>query len=219
MNRYERRNIMELKKINRILKDTDFIHTSGTAEELKVAEYLKKCCEDLGVQADILPFPVDMADVQSASLTVKGKAVPCRGYKLCGSGEIEAPFLYLPNTDKASLSKVNGRIVMIDTGMSHFLYQDLLANGAAGFITYDGNVSFADEDIDAKELRPYVSLGKKIPGVNVNAKYAKKIVEAAPETVKIAVTQNEYAGESRNVEAVIPGETDQSIILSAHYDT
>jgi len=108
---------------------------------------------------------------------------------------------------------------MIDTGMSHFLYQDLLANGAAGFITYDGNVSFADEDIDAKELRPYVSLGKKIPGVNVNAKYAKKIVEAAPETVKIAVTQNEYAGESRNVEAVIPGETDQSIILSAHYDT
>lgn len=210
---------MELKKINRILKDNDFIHTSGTDEEMKVAQYLKACCEEMGVQANLLPFPVAMADVKSASLTVNGKEIPCKGYKLCGSGEVEAPFLYLPNTDRVSLDKVQGKIVMIDTGMTHFLYQDLLKNGAVGFITYDGNFAYADEDIDAKELRPYVSLGKKILGVNVNAKYAKKIVESAPETVKIAVEQDEFDGESHNVEAVIPGETEQSVILSAHYDT
>lgn len=73
---------MELKKINRILKDNDFIHTSGTDEEMKVAQYLKACCEEMGVQANLLPFPVAMADVKSASLTVNGKEIPCKGYKL-----------------------------------------------------------------------------------------------------------------------------------------
>ena len=39
---------MNLKKINQIIKDTDYIHTSGTKEELKAAEYLLGCCQELG---------------------------------------------------------------------------------------------------------------------------------------------------------------------------
>ena len=44
---------MDIRKIKRILKDTAFPHVSGTPEELKVAEYLKKECEALGVEARI----------------------------------------------------------------------------------------------------------------------------------------------------------------------
>lgn len=210
---------MKPEKITRIMKDNFFVHTSGTPEEMKVAEYLRDCCLETGVQAWIEPFPVEMAKVHEAHLFLDGEEVPCKGYKLCSSGEVEAPFLYLPDTDKMSLSRVKGKIVMLDTGMGRFLYQDLLDQGAVGFITYDGNILFADEDIDHKELRPHVSLGNKILGVNINAKTARRIVEMAPATARITVKQDEFEGESRNTVAEIPGETEECIVLSAHYDT
>lgn len=210
---------MELEWIRQILRENDFIHTSGTPEEKQVAENLRGYCEKLGVPAHLEGFPVQMAQVHEAELTVNGESIPCKGYKLCGSSEIEAPFVYLPNTDKASLARARDSIVMVDTGMRYFLYQDLLENGARGFITYDGNINYADSDIDFKELRPYVSMGKLIPGVSINAKEARKLVESRPETVKLLVRQDEFPGESNNVVAEIKGKTDELIVLTAHYDT
>ena len=210
---------MNTRQIRQILKDTDFIHTSGSPEELRVAEYLRKQCEDLGARAWLEPFTVAMADVHEAHLFAGDREIPCKGYKCCGSGEVEAPLCYLPNTDPASLEKVAGKVVLLDTGVTHFLYQDLLEKGAVGFITYDGNVNFRDNDIDHKELRGYVSLGKKVPGVNINAKDAFKLVKGGETTVKISVRQDEYEGKSHNVVAELPGATDEWIVLTAHYDT
>ena len=210
---------MNLKAIHQILKDTDYIHTGGSAEELCAAEYLRAQAEALGAQARTEAFPVAMATMHAASLTVDGRAIPCEGYRCCGSGEIEAPFLYLPNTDPASLTKVKGKIVLLDSGLRHFMYQDLLDNGALGFITYDGNVNFRDNDIDERELRGYVANGRKALSVNINAKDAVKLVKGGAKTARIAVSQDEYEGESRNVVAELPGLTDEWIVLTAHYDT
>ena len=210
---------MNLKKIHQILKDTDFVHTSGTPEELRVAEYLRDEAEALGAKAYLEPFAVDMAEVHSATLLADGKEIPCKGYKLCGSGEIEAPFIYLPNTDPVSLASVKGKIVLLDGGLRYFLYQDLLDNGAVGFITYDGNVNFRDNDIDAKELRGFVAQGRKALAVNINAKEAVKLVKNGTKTVKISIQQTEMAGESHNVIAELPGTSDEWIVLTAHYDT
>ncbi|MBR6703914.1 MAG: Zn-dependent exopeptidase M28 [Lachnospiraceae bacterium] len=215
---------MNKKQVRQILKDTDFIHTSGSPEELKVAEYLKTRCEERGVKAWLESFPVEMAEVRHAKLTVKDAAgreqeIPCEGYRLCGSGSIEAPFIYLPNTDPASLSQIRGKIVLLDGGVGIFTYQDLLKGGAAGIITYDGNVHYADRDIDKKELRPYVAQGKKTLAVNVNAKDAVAVVKAGAVSAKIEVEQEESAGESHNVIAELPGESDEWIVLSAHLDT
>ncbi|MBQ4424485.1 MAG: Zn-dependent exopeptidase M28 [Lachnospiraceae bacterium] len=215
---------MNKKQVRQILKDTDFIHTSGTAEELKVAEYLKDYCEKLGATAYLETFPVEMAQVKEASLTVAGpdgkeREIPCKGYKLCGSGEAEAPFVYLPDTDPASLTKAAGSIVMLDTGIGYFTYQDLLANGVKGIVTYDGNLNFPDRDIDHKELRPYVSEGKKTLAVSIHAKDAFELIKSGVQRARIRVEQEEYAGESRNVIAELPGSTDEWIALTAHYDT
>ena len=210
---------MQIRQIRQILKDTDYIHTSGTPEELRTAEYLKARCEEMGVPARLEAFPVAMANVRSASLEADGQEIPCKGYKCCGSGQLEAPLLYLPNTDPVSLAAVKGKIVLLDTGVGYFLYQDLLKNGAAGFITYDGNVRYQDRDIDHKELRSYVSEGKKILGVNINAKDAVRLVKNGVKRVKIAVDQEEYDGESHNVIAEIPGDIQEWIVLTAHYDT
>ena len=210
---------MNTKEIRQILKDTDFIHTSGTAEELRVAEYLADRCRALGAEARLEAFDVEMAEVRSATLLADGRPVPCKGYKCCGCGSVTAPLCYLPNTDPASLTAVRGKIALLDTGVGYFLYQDLLANGAVGFITYTGNVHFRDNDIDHKELRSYVSMGKKIPGVNINAKDAFRLVKSGVKEVSITVEQTESAGQSHNVIAEIPGKTDEWIVLSAHYDT
>ena len=210
---------MNLKKIHQILKDTDFIHTGGSEEELRVAEYLKGQAEALGAKAHIEAFPVAMADVSFASLIADGRAVRCEGYRCCGSGEIEAPLVYLPNTDPASLTRVKDKIVLLDSGLRYFLYHDLLDNGALGFITYDGNVNYRDDDIDKKELRGYVATGRKVPCVNINAKEALRLVKDGVKTVKISVVQNEYEGESHNVVTELPGVTDEWIVLTAHLDT
>ena len=210
---------MHLNQIRQILKDNDFVHTSGTPQELQVAEYLADRCRALGAETRLEAFPVAMAEVNGAELLADGRPVPCKGYRCCGSGTVEAPLCYLPNTDPASLGAVRGKIALLDTGVGFFLYQDLLANGALGFITYDGNVRFADSDIDQKELRPYVSQGKKILGVSVNAKDAFRLVKSGVKQVRLTVDQREYDGESHNVIAELPGRSDEWIVLTAHYDT
>ena len=210
---------MNKKTVREILKNTDYIRVSGSAEEKQAAAYLRSLCEKLGVSAYQEPFDVDVAEIREAVLTADGREIPCKGYKLCGSGSVEAPLCYLPNTDPASLSLAKGKIVLLDTGITYWVYQDLLDAGAVGFITYDGDVHYPDRDIDQKMLRPYVSKGRKVPCVNINAKDAFRLVQSAPETVSIRVEQTESAGTSQNVIAEIPGRTDEWIVLSAHYDS
>ncbi len=210
---------MNRDKIRQILKDTDFVHTSGTPQERQVAEYLAERCRELGVEARLEAFPVEMAEVREARLLADGREIPCLGYKCCGSGTVEAELCYLPNTDPASLKAVQGKIALLDTGVGYFLYQDLLENGAAGFLTYDGNVRFRDRDIAQKELRSYVSQGRKIPCASINAKDAFQLVKRGVKHICLTVEQREYPGESHNVIAEIPGRSDEWIVLTAHYDT
>ena len=148
------------------------MRTGGSPEELKTANYLLSRLEQWGVSGTLEAFDVDMADILEAEFTVDGKTVPCKGYKNAGSGEVEAELYYLRNTDDYSLSRCKGKIVMIDGYLGYWRYQDLLSNGALGFVTYDGNANYADRDIDQRELRSYVSKGVKIPGVNKRQSHA-----------------------------------------------
>ena len=210
---------MNIRQIRQILKDTDFIHTSGTPEELRVAEYLEDRCRELGAETSLEAFPVEMAEVRTSRLLCDGREVPCLGYKCCGSGAVEAELCYLPNTDPAALTAVRGKIALLDTGVGYFLYHDLLDNGAVGFLTYDGNLRYRDRDIAQKELRSYVSQGQKILCASINAKDAFRLVRDGVKRVSLTVEQEEFPGESHNVIAELPGKTDEWIVLTAHYDT
>ena len=210
---------MDILKINQILQDTAYIRTGGSREELRCAEYIAKCCADLGLQATIEPFAVPMSTMHEASLEVDGKQIPCKGYLCSGNAELEAPLYYLTSSDAYSLSQVKDKIVLVDGGMGYWLYHDLLNNGCLGFITYDGNVSFADCDMDQKELRSYVHQGKRMPGVNINAKDAVQLVNSGASTAKIKLNQEEFEGESRNVILDLPGQSEDTIVFTAHYDS
>jgi hypothetical protein len=210
---------MKKEQIMKIFEDTAYVRMGGSAEELRAAEYLKAQCAAFGAEAQIVPFEVDMATIQTAKFYADGEEVTCKGYLCAGSGEVEAPFYYLRSNDEYSLSQCKGKIVMIDGYLGYWMYQDLLENGAVGFITYDGNVNYADNDIDQRELRSYVSKGNKIPGVNMNAKTAVELIKKDIKTAKIVLEQEEYKGNSHNVILDLPGETDEYIVLTAHYDS
>ncbi len=210
---------MNISEINRIFEETAYIRTGGSKEELVCANYLKDKCAQMGLKAELEPFEVEMAEIEQAVLLVDGKEIPCKGYFCSGSGEIEAPIYYMPNSDKFSLSECKGKIVLLDGHLGYWLYQDMIENGAVGFINYTGNANYADEEIDQKELRSYVSKGNKILGVNINAKQAISIVNSEAKTAKIILKQKEYKGNSHNVVLDLPGETEEMIVLTAHYDS
>lgn len=211
---------MDPKAIMKIFEDTAYVHTGGSAEELRAAEYIRSKVAGLGLEAVIEPFPVDMADIHEAVLEVDGRSIPCKGFRNAGSSTVEAPFYYLSNTDPWSLEQCRGKIVMIDGFMGFWRYHDLVEYGAVGFITYSGNVNYIDRDIDQRELRSFIRAGKRImPGVNINVKDAMEIVRSCAATARITLRQDEYTVDSRNVILDMPGERDEYIVLTAHYDT
>lgn len=210
---------MDAKQIMQIFEDTAYVRMGGSEEELRCANYLKDRCAGLGLTAVIEDFEVDMADMEEALFEADGIAVPCKGYLCAGSGTVEAPFYYLRNTDKWSLSRCRGKIVMVDGYMGYWMYQDILENGAVGFVTYDGNANYADRDIDQRELRGHVHKGNKLPGVNINAKDAIDLIDRNAKTARITLKQTEYKGKSHNVILDLPGEIDEWIVLTAHYDS
>ncbi len=206
-------------QLRKIFDDTAYVRTGGSAQELRTAEYLQKVCGDMGLEAHLEAFPVELAKVEEAVLTIDGKEIPCKGYLLAGSGEVEAPLYYLTESDRYSLSGCKGKIVLFDGYLGYWRYRDLLENGAVGFISYDGNVNYADRDIDHRELRPHVAKGEKLLGVNINAKDAVDIVNGDGKVAKIVLKQKEFSGDSHNVILDLPGEIDEQIIFTAHYDS
>ena len=210
---------MNAKEIMKIFEDTAYVRMGGSDAELRCAKFLVECCAQMGLKAEFEEFSVDMATMHEAVLEVDGISITCKGYLNAGSSEVEAPFYYLRSTDAYALSQCKGKIVMIDGYLGYWIYNDILENGAVGFITYDGNANYADRDIDQRELRSFVSKGNKIPGVNINAKDAIKLISGGTKSAKIILKQDEYEGKSRNVILDMPGEIDEYIVLTAHYDS
>lgn len=210
---------MNAEQIMKIFADTAYIRTGGSPEELRTAQYLQDKVSGFGLKAEIVPFDVPMSTMREAAFQADGVEVACKGYLCAGSGEVEAPFYYLRDSSPYALSRCRGKIVMIDGYLGYWMYHDLLENGAVGFVTYDGSVNYADRDIDQRELRAYVHNGNRIPGVNINAKDAVELIRKGVSTAKITLKQEEYTGRSHDVVLDMPGEVDEYIAFTAHYDS
>ena len=212
---------MNGKAYKQIFKDTDFVHRSGTAEELRVAEYLKSRCEALGVPAHLEAFPVPMGEIEEAHVYADGKEIPAKGLFCCGSGEIEGELYYMPAQDKVSVAGAKDKIVLLDTsGIGFFGYQDLMDAGAKGILFRYGDLHNGNRDIDERDLRAaVVGEQKKVLCAMLHASAAVALVKNQTRRVRIVIKQREYEGESHNVVAEIPGKRDEWITLTAHYDT
>ena len=210
---------MKVTDVKQILKDTAYPHTAASPEEMKCLSYLQTRCERMGLATRVEVFPIERSNIRSVSLTIDGKAYPCKAYISCGKGKIEGPLYYLRNTDDLSFSLCKNHIVLTDQPLNMWNYQDMLKHSPLGFITFTGRYSCPDRDIDQKTLRPATSQGKKLLGVNINVKDAMDIVSKGGRNACIAIEQEEYQAEAHNLIAELPGEIDEWIVLTAHYDS
>lgn len=207
--------------LNSIFENTDFVHTSGTKEELQVAYYLKEQCEKMGVTANLESFRVSMSTIKKANLLADGQEISCKAFKGCGSGIVEGELYYMPGTDPVSIAGTADKIVLLDTSnVSFFTYQDLIKAGAKAILFRYGDAHYPNEDIDQRELRENV-VGKspKILCAMINVHQAVKLVKNEVKAIRLEVEQDEYDGESHNVIAELPGKREEWIVLSAHYDS
>ena len=212
---------MTHEQMRRIFADTDYVHRSGTPEELRAAEYLKARCEDLGVRAWLEPFPVAMGEIQEARVLADGREIPCKGLFCCGSGEVEGELYHMPALDPVSIAGARDKIVLLDSlGIGYFGYQDLMKAGARGLLFQSGNLYYPFADIEERDLRPHV-VGEagKVPCAMLHTGSAVDLLRSGAKRVSITVRQREWEGASHNVVAELPGRRDEWIVLTAHYDT
>ncbi len=212
---------MNNRALKQLFIDTDFVHRSGTPEELQVAELLKARCEAMGASARIEAFPVAMAEIEQAHVYADGKEIPAKGLFCCGSGEIEGELYYMPAQDKVSIAGAKDKIVLTDTsGIGYFGYQDLMKAGAKGILFQYGDLHNGNRDIDERDLRAaVVGEERKVLCAMLHVSTAVALVKNKTKRVRIEIRQREYEGESHNVVAELPGKNGEWITLSAHYDT
>lgn len=210
---------MNAEQIMKIFEDTAYVRLGGRPAEKQSAEYLLGKLAEMGLEGHLETFEVPLGDIEEAVFEADGVSVTCKGYMCAGSGEVEAPFFYLRHNDAFSLNQIRGKIVMLDGYMGYWKYRDMLDYGAAGIVTHDGNVNYVDEDIDARELRDYYHNGEKLLAVNINTKTAVELVKKGVKNARIKLKQHEYKGLSQNVVLELPGELDEYIVFTAHYDS
>ena len=208
-------------KLQSIFDQTDFVHASGTKEELQVANYLKEQCEALGVPAKLEGFRVAMGEIEEAHLYADGMEISCKALTCCGSGSVEGELYYMPGTDPVSVAGAKDKIVLMDTqGIGFFAYQDLMKAGAKAILFQYGNSYYPHTDIDQRDLREaVVGEEKKVLCAMIHSAQAVELVKNKVKQIRLEIRQKEYDGESHNVIAELPGKREEWIVLSAHYDT
>ncbi len=207
--------------LQQIFDNTDFVHASGTKEELQVAEYLKTQCENMEVASRIEGFRVAMGEIKTAHLYADGEEVTCKAFTCCGSGVAEGELYYMPGTDPVSIAGAKDKIVLMDTqGVGFFVYQDLMKAGAKAILFQYGNLHYPQQDIDQRDLREVVvGEERKVLCAMIHCSDAVKLVKNNVKKIRLEVEQREYDGESHNVIAELPGKKEEWIVLTAHYDT
>ena len=109
-------------KLQSIFDQTDFVHASGTKEELQVANYLKEQCETLGVPAELEKFPRCNGRKSKRHICMQtGWEFHAKALTCCGSGSVEGELYYMPGTDPVSVAGAKDKIVLMIRRESDFL--------------------------------------------------------------------------------------------------
>lgn len=206
-----------------VLKNMNYIRVGGSKEELKCAEYLCKELKTLGLKPRIETFPIQASQIKEVSLEVTKpykKKIKCKAYACASNAKnLIGELYYYRGKNNETCHDVKDKIVLFDKGLPYWSYKDLIDQKAKGFIVCNGNLINDNTDIDERELRkPLRELGE-LPGVAINVSEAFEMIQNGAKEVKLTTLQKETKGESRNVVCEIKGESDETIVFTAHYDS
>ena len=103
--------------------------------------------------------------------------------------------------------------------MGYSTYDKLAESGAVGFITTCGRTPSPNQDLDFREIRFTTADGTYLPGVNIHMTDALELVRAGAREAEMTVTHTARTGRSYNVVLDIDGASDETVVVSAHYDS
>lgn len=220
-----------MKKYNSfsLIEKIAFERLGGSPEELKAAKIIQKELKKDNIESTLETFLVDHYEVKEVSLKLLEpyeKSFTATGYGMSGSTPpegIKAPLVYIENGFAANLVNLKGKIVLINGRMPYKLYEDLIKEEVAGFISLSGSVydDINSTDLEERTLRERHYEKGKIPGVTIRMSDGEELIKNEGKIVELKLIQKEGKRQSQNVIATIEGTLykDKIIGVSAHYDS
>ena len=205
-----------------------FNRQGGTEDERRAAQIIRDEIAAFGGTSNVETFPIPHYDVIKASLKAtepneREFAVNAIGFTGSTPEEgIEAELYYAEDASDMKLKQAAGKILLLNGGI-YGRWEKIVNSGALGYITIAGE--FFDDpertDLPRPHIRRNLYEKGRIPGLVIRTRDAMELLKAGTTHVHFAVVQEESEFESANVIAQIDGtsDTDEFIVLSAHYDS
>ncbi|MGL4949315.1 MAG: M28 family peptidase [Anaeroplasmataceae bacterium] len=209
-----------------LLKQMNYPRVGGSSEEEKLAKFIKSKCSEIGVKATIETFDLEGYKISKAELTASnGEVFNVEGVGLSGSTPnkgVTARPIYITSVNDAKIKDVKGCIVILHSKLANYqVYKILCEKGAVGLVLSTGSVYDDNSytDLDPYPLRERHYKNGKIPSVIMTILDCQKLINNLPDKLTLTLIQEEFKNESRNVVATIPGESDEVVAFTAHYDS
>lgn len=209
-----------------LLERIAYERLAASEEETRAAQTLVEELASFGLAGKVETFSIPSFRIQKAKLEVLEPyqaTYEVTGYGLTGSTEADgllAELVYAEEAGDVNLQGTEGKIVLLNEGLSVDKYEKLAKAKVAGFISIGGQV-WERSDLPRRSIRePYFQHGK-VPGVSILAADALDMVKQGASKVRLTMVQDEFGADSRNVIAEIPGSQypDEVVLFAAHYDS
>ena len=207
----------------KVLKDLEYTRTWGSKEELEAAKYIQKTLEEIRLDGVIEPFKLNTGIKEKVSLEVTKpykKKYVCEYYKMCGNAtNLKKEVVFVKDPKEVAKYDLRNKIALIQGRLGYWAYKDIVEKGCVGIVIGNGYLYTEDKDIDTRELREPLQEIAKLPVVSCNIKDLYEMVQMNASEIKMTTLQKESVCTSQNVVAKIKGESDRTIVLTAHYDS
>ena len=210
---------MNEMEINEIIAKFSHERLSASYAEHEFAEYIEEKCKKTGLKTCRECFGTETYRIKHESLYINGRPIFCKSYYGSGSGSVTAPLLYMPNIEEISLSRCDGKIVLLDDRIGVETYRKLVAHGVVGIIARGGGIQLKSGFLRRGELRFGSPVERLVPCVIIGTEDYISIVKEKNAIAEMSVEMTQHKGKSVNVIADIPGECDEQIVLAAHIDS
>lgn len=211
-----------------LLEALNFQRVSGTEGEERAAEIIRDICLSFGLAADIEPFTTPDGVVDKTQLTVVSpytKTYEASGFKRSASVDAQAEVVYAENGLEANLIDVEGKIVLINQGIRHDSYGQLLKAKPLCVVVPSGEAcdNVADTDIRVGILRAVITDKHegRLAAMHVRAADMLHMLTNKAAEAQVTIRARDTELTSCNVTAWIAGTQfpEQVIAMTAHYDS
>lgn len=199
-----------------LVKVLNFVRMGGSEEELRAAEIIKA-----EVKGSLEEFMIPYSEIKDVNLVVNNEKYEATGFLRSGNIDGEYPLVVVDMPEACEYLDLENKACLIPCRLTYAFYNALVKAKAACVITSGGSIY---DDISKTDLEEIIIRDRHLKegtlcGFNIRTIDALKIAESNATTVSLKLIQEETTRLSHNVVSVIPGEKEEEIVFTAHYDS